>query len=567
MGIPSYFSYIIKNHARIINNLKELRREGVQFNSLLMDCNSIVYDAVRALETSGEKYCTQNKTEYENNIILRVITRIREIIHSIQPSDFAYVTFDGVAPFAKMEQQRTRRYKSSFMSTLDFENNTRIPENDYIPNSWNTASITPGTEFMENLSHQLKNAFSESSKIIVSASDEPGEGEHKMFAYLRNLPTQNIKHTNVAVYGLDADLIMLAIFHKPYVHNIHIFREAPSFSKSLLPRNLHIQPNEPLFLNIHKLSQFILQEMGCTTYNIGRVYDYIFLCFLLGNDFLPHFMALNLRTNGLNILLEHYSYHFSKYPNRGLIDPNSLNIQWDWVHYLFAELAKIEHQTIVSEFKSRAQLQKNFATTTAKDRETLLENTPILLRGQEEYISPEDAGWESRYYKTALHCEYSLENANAVCTNYLEGLEWVFQYYTRGCPHWRWSYKYHYPPLLKDLAKTTAGIRNNHVFMKSWGENVLNAPFSPKVQLAYVIPKLQFGLLPSHIQTILLREDSEYYPDLETLEFTWIGCRYFWESHVLLPEIPLNKLEYWEKILGDKTTKNCIENEYYNTNH
>ena len=38
----------------------------------------------------------------------------------------------------------------------------------------------------------------------------------------------------------------------------------------------------------------------------NRLYDYIFLCFFLGNDFLPHFPAVNIRTSGIDTLIVAY---------------------------------------------------------------------------------------------------------------------------------------------------------------------------------------------------------------------------------------------------------------------
>ena len=49
-------------------------------------------------------------------------------------------------------------------------------------------------------------------KIIISASDQPGEGEHKLFQHIRN--NNFHKDETTIIYGLDADLIMLAL--EPY---------------------------------------------------------------------------------------------------------------------------------------------------------------------------------------------------------------------------------------------------------------------------------------------------------------------------------------------------------------
>ena len=100
MGIPSYFSYIIKNHSSIIRTLAQLRANNATMSSLYMDCNSIIYDAVRSMET---------EVWSESCLIDKVIAKIRYYVDMIRPSNVLYIAFDGVAPFAKMDQQRQRR--------------------------------------------------------------------------------------------------------------------------------------------------------------------------------------------------------------------------------------------------------------------------------------------------------------------------------------------------------------------------------------------------------------------------------------------------------------------------
>ena len=46
MGIPSYYSYIIKNYSNIIGKLEN----SVKQEHLFMDCNSIIYDCYYELE-------------------------------------------------------------------------------------------------------------------------------------------------------------------------------------------------------------------------------------------------------------------------------------------------------------------------------------------------------------------------------------------------------------------------------------------------------------------------------------------------------------------------------------
>ena len=49
MGIPSFFSYIIKNHNTI---LKKFNNSSINIHNLYIDSNSIIYDAVNSCSRS-----------------------------------------------------------------------------------------------------------------------------------------------------------------------------------------------------------------------------------------------------------------------------------------------------------------------------------------------------------------------------------------------------------------------------------------------------------------------------------------------------------------------------------
>ena len=539
MGIPSYFSYIIKNHSNIIRNLNYHQNiNKTSFQHLYIDANSIIYDAYRLLEKETENLNKMDKIEIEKRIIEQVIINIKKYIVFTKPTTTIFIGFDGVAPFAKMEQQRTRRYKSDFMTTVSFQKNTVQPPKSI----WNTTAITPGTNFMNTLSQSIiyEFKFKESlygvSQIIVTPSIDPGEGEHKLYEHIRN--HISIADT-VAVYGLDSDLIMLSIFHLKYCKNIYIFREAPEFANSIIKIDT-TSVKLPLFLNIDLLVKSIIKEMDCKCPDIHRANDYVFLCFFLGNDFLPHFPALNIRTNGIQILLDTYRMFIGNKPDRFLISKNQ-RIEWKNIRILLEEIAKNEKDYITTEYSLRDKLEyKKYEQTTEKEKENYFNSVPVIFRVDEKYISPNEQNWEERYYKILLHETREKNSLKTICNNYLEGLEWVFKYYTAGCPHWKWKYNYHYPPLVVDLIAYVPHYDTEFIQKND------SKPFSPYTQLSYVLPKSQFELLPKQISKYLLDKFPHLYST--KLEFQWAFCRYFWECHIRNTPIPLDILENWDKI-------------------
>ena len=214
MGIPSYFSHLIKEHRKIVQTLQTLQC----VDNLYLDSNSIIYDIIH----SYEKTPTNMNTVYND-----ICKKIDKYIETCDVQNRIIVAFDGVAPVAKLEQQRTRRFKTTLLSKL-----TKELKDDKSESKFDTTCITPGTEFMTSMCKYIKNYYKSNKKIILSLSDEAGEGEHKIFDYIRN---NFIYHTNTTtlIYGLDADLIMLCLNHLDVCPNIYLYRETPEFVKSV----------------------------------------------------------------------------------------------------------------------------------------------------------------------------------------------------------------------------------------------------------------------------------------------------------------------------------------------
>ena len=142
MGIPYFFSHLVKNHPSII---KKYVKDVLKIDNLYLDCNSIIYDAYSKIEFD------KLTESVAISIIKCVVTKIDEYISTINPCKTVIIAFDGVAPVAKLEQQRSRRYKSWYQNQIS---RTIFKKDKADP--WNTAAITPGTTFMNELNDFLK---------------------------------------------------------------------------------------------------------------------------------------------------------------------------------------------------------------------------------------------------------------------------------------------------------------------------------------------------------------------------------------------------------------------------
>jgi 5'-3' exonuclease len=303
----------------------------------------------------------------------------------------------------------------------------------------------------------------------------------------------------------------------------------------------------------------------------NRITDYIFMCFLLGNDFMPHFPALNIRTVGIDILLNVYRETLGK-TNKYLTE--GTKIVWKNVHEFIQHIAKQEDTLLTEEHKKRDKLARRFGDNTNNMRDNRFERNafnqnknqnhkndkkvlhdteevlgeganiqqmddllmlPMKERSVEKYINPFSKDWEYRYYKALFDIEITDERRKQICVNYLEGLEWTFHYYMAGCIDWKWCYNYHYAPLFKDLVKYIPHMDTQFLKHKE------KQPIEDFVQLCYVLPRQNLNLLPVEVNIVLLQRLGHLYGD--DYEFKWAYCRYFWESHAELPRLHIETLE------------------------
>ena len=529
MGIPLYFKSIYENYPEIIiNDINGL-------SSLFLDLNCAIHPCCRnILDNYNSQQIT--KGQLEKKMINETINYIEFILTKVNPK-LLYIAIDGVAPVAKMNQQRLRRYKSVFEKKLliELKKELNICSEG---NNWDTNAISPGTEFMDKLITQLNIYFkslkekNKNMDIIFSSSYINGEGEHKILEYIR---TNNIQN-NIIIYGLDADLIMLAMAsHK---NNVYLLREAIEFGKKienkLLYLDIDIFKNRLICSLKEKLNDidngFFINDTNC----LKMIDDYIFICFLVGNDFLPHNLAIDLRYDGHAILLEAYLNNYSIH-KEFLVDTNKMRINNRFLYALLTILHTKEDSQLIKIQKKRNKFRINthMCNTEFDRRMLLIKNDPIINNYDEKKIDFSNKYWRTKYFKQCFNIE-DIEEINEVCLNYFEGLKWTFFYYFKECISYEWKYNYIHPPTLYDL-KNYLVINDINKIKLNKGK--INHPI---VQLLSILPQESKFLVPEEYRK-LMNHNSDigiYYPTNYKLDK--FLKRYDWMCSPILPNLDIN---------------------------
>ena len=317
----------------------------------------------------------------------------------VRPRKLLYMAIDGVAPRAKMNQQRSRRFRAAQDAEekeaeearlrAEFEKQGIVlpkPKGGRTSETFDSNTITPGTPFMHRVSVALQyyahvrlnsDPGWRGVQVLLSDANVPGEGEHKIMAYIRaqrGRPGWN-PATRHCLYGLDADLIMLALAtHEPRFVILREVVTPPARGGEKKPTLAELvsqasggneegdkdkksglappgaKPYQFLLVNVlreylalefrfdeqeleagskqaaarraaeataaaaasggnnaNKTSDPISPAASDFSYDPERVFDdFVFMCFFVGNDFLPHSPSLEIREGAIELLMATY---------------------------------------------------------------------------------------------------------------------------------------------------------------------------------------------------------------------------------------------------------------------
>lgn len=160
--------------------------------------------------------------------------------------------------------------------------------------AFDSNSLTPGTSVMRIIdNHIRKNVYENKLKVsdgyevefVYSDHLVPGEGEHKIMNFIDQKVARDDNRIHL-VYGLDADLFMLCLIRNANLALIRENRTNVDKFRGLVPER------KPGTSSCHVVSiSKLRKELPTSGFQVHHL-DFVFICFMFGNDFLRNVPCL-----------------------------------------------------------------------------------------------------------------------------------------------------------------------------------------------------------------------------------------------------------------------------------
>ncbi|XP_055678053.1 5'-3' exoribonuclease 1 isoform X2 [Lutzomyia longipalpis] len=563
MGVPKFFRYISERYPGINELVRE--NEIPEFDNLYLDMNGIIHTCSHP-DDSNVHYRIS-----EEQIFKSIFHYLDVLFRIIKPQKLMFMAVDGVAPRAKMNQQRGRRFRTA-KETERLEAQARA-KGEKLPDEpkFDSNCITPGTPFMARLQKALKffvkqrisqNDAWKNCRVILSGHETPGEGEHKIMEYIRYLKSKpdwdpNTRH---CLYGLDADLIMLGLC--THEQHFSLLREEVKFGKHA-KHAASVDHTRFYLLHLGLLREYIEMEFECLKETLPFAFDiesivddWVFMGFLVGNDFIPNLPNLHINKNALP---EIYAAYKSVLPTLDGYLNDSGQLKLERLELFLKKLGQKDREFFEEHYDDLKYLETKRGLNGLEESDTdtsdmigleggCLELEELARRTQEMCCGSSDSDedneeaifeksftlYKRNYYITKLKYPDVTEDVLREQTKcYIEALQWTLFYYYRGIISWGWYYPHHYAPFVSDLQN----------FRELTFNFEMGRPFLPFEQLLAVLPAASKAHLPEAYQGLMTDPKShiiDYYPT--EFETDLNGKRQEWEAVVLIPFINEERL-------------------------
>lgn len=526
MGIHRFFPWFKQ---RFSNNLKEIHNPmdvNIPIDNFMIDLNGVFHTSAQRIYKYGnfkqQKRLIQSITHHVKNkdedVFNDVCIEIERLMNFINPCKRLILSVDGVAPTCKQAQQRQRRFKSAYESSTG-----EIPD-------FESCKISPGTMFMDQLTRYINNfirmkmetdARWRMIEVIFSSEKVPSEGEQKCLQFVRQNKERNPTE-NYCIHGMDADLIMLAL--SAHADQFYVFRE------NIYETGFHLIDIKGVSIDLIKLMKWNEDVNSKKFYGDRSIDDFVCLCFVIGNDFLPHIPSIEIVEGGVDVMLEVYRKVCESYGHLTRIQNGNIYLVKKSFEIFFSEISTYEKGMIEEKINGKTV----FFPDPIVDRNVRFDPvTGMKVLNYDMY--------REDYYKTL----FPDVDIKSICLDYIEGMQWVITYYTRRVPCWNWCYKYNHAPLARDLAKYFKDFR-----FTNYPESYPNEPFQ---QLLSILSSKNHDLIPSPLDRLMTCKNSplyDYYPDTFTIDVS--GKRKAWEGKAILPIIDQKLLKETYKSVIDK---------------
>lgn len=425
MGVPGYKPRALRRAPGAVRALADV----VGPRAFFLDFNAGVHRFVPGDGGDGE------------HVLAESARLLRSLVSLVRPRETLFVALDGVAPLAKLNQQRSRRFMARRAPSGAFDRNV----------------ITPGTPFMRRLNDRLAAecerlaAESPGLRVVLSGSDEPGEGEHKLLAHARR---------GDVIYGADADLLVLCELRE---NGCVVMRESRLDGAASVGG---APGSEYEFIDTSALAPDSSVDSATRC----------LLSFFCGNDFLPPAGALSVSRGDI----ERLERVVSSLPGRSLVTARG-DVDWASLAAFLLAASGDEDERVAradrawwsarSRAARRAQAREAARASAApgapplsaqlaeeeEDAEEEAADRPLLQEddGRLRAICPGTPGWRPRFNRAL----FGLAPAGDVCRDFLRGVVWTLGYYQGrfapdGVPSW--FYPHGYGPTLLDLSRAAA---------------------------------------------------------------------------------------------------------------